>query len=94
MTQPPKSHTFRGRRYTFGSIRRRGELGGCEGPFVREKRMDIPLEGDSLLDLSTVIHEGVHACLWDLDEEAVTESANDIARLLWRLGWRKQEVED
>jgi len=33
-----------------------------------------------LLDL--VIHESLHACLWDLDEEAVTETAWDIARLL------------
>jgi len=31
--------------------------------------------------------ESLHACT-ELDEDAVDETAADISRLLWRLGWR------
>jgi len=51
--------------------------------------MNIPVHGEALKDLDTIVHESLHACLWDLDEEAVAESAADVARLLWRVGWRK-----
>ncbi len=30
-----------------------------------------------------------HAALWDLDEEAVSETANAISAALWRVGYRR-----
>lgn len=42
-------------------------------------------------ELETIIHEALHACLWDLDEEPIEETAESIASLLWKLGYRKGE---
>lgn len=39
--------------------------------------------------LEVVIHELLHGCHWDLDEQAITETAEDLARVLYRLGYRK-----
>lgn len=39
--------------------------------------------------LDTVLHELLHGVAWDHDEEWVSRSARDIARILLRLGWRK-----
>ena len=39
--------------------------------------------------LDSVIHELIHAALWDLDEEAVAETANSISEALWKLGYRR-----
>lgn len=41
-------------------------------------------------ELDVLIHEMLHACHWDLDEQAITETASDLARVLTRLGYRKQ----
>ena len=38
--------------------------------------------------LEVVIHECLHAAHWDLDETAITETAEDLARVLWRLGYK------
>lgn len=40
-------------------------------------------------ELETILHEALHACYWDLDEEAVGETAQDVAALLWQMGYRK-----
>lgn len=39
--------------------------------------------------LEVLIHEAIHACHWDLAEEAVDETARDIAVMLWNLGYRR-----
>ena len=39
--------------------------------------------------LDTIIHEALHASLPLLDEAAVHATANDLSRLLWRLGYRR-----
>jgi len=43
--------------------------------------------------LEVLIHEALHAANWDLDEAAVQETAEDIAKILWKLGYRR-ELED
>ena len=45
------------------------------------------LSGERELDV--LIHEMLHACHWDLDETAIEETASDLARVLFRLGYRK-----
>ena len=39
--------------------------------------------------LDSIIHEALHASLPLLDEAAVHATANDLSRLLWRLGYRR-----
>jgi hypothetical protein len=40
--------------------------------------------------LDTIVHEALHASRPELDEDAVTKTANDVSRLLYRLGYRRQ----
>jgi len=63
--------------------------GSCEAPTLPNKAIRIRPSLKGRQELDTYIHEMLHACLWDLDEEAITDSATDIARALWRLGYRK-----
>lgn len=41
--------------------------------------------------LETVIHECLHALNPTASEEHITESARDLARVLWALGYREKE---
>jgi hypothetical protein len=89
--QRVKYHTFRVHRYRLYEAGESEEcLGICEAPTTPKKCIVAPLDGDSIADLDTLIHEAMHACLWDLSEDAVDSSATDIARFLWRCGWRKE----
>ncbi len=40
--------------------------------------------------MNTIIHEVLHAGHWDLKEDAVEELANDIERILTKLGYEKR----
>jgi hypothetical protein len=82
-----KRHTFRGKRWTIEATHRRGV---CDGPHIADRVLRAPVDVGSRNALDTVIHEALHACLWDLDDEAVAETARDVARFLWRAGWRMQ----
>ncbi len=65
-------------------------LGESEGVCVRNKRLiriALGYQEDQMLD--SVVHEILHAALWDLDEEAVEETANAISSALIRLGYRR-----
>lgn len=54
------------------------------------RREILILEGQrGQKELDTTIHEMLHACQWDLSEEAVEEIACDMAAALWRGGWRR-----
>ena len=41
--------------------------------------------------LDTTLHEAIHCCLPQLDEKAVTDLANDLSRLLWKLRYRREQ---
>ena len=81
---------MRGKVWEF--VRKRLDMidGQCDGPSVAGKRIhvDSALTGERELDV--IVHELTHAAHWDLAEEAVDEFATDLARALWRLGYRKQ----
>lgn len=86
----PMRVTIRGRRWYFEIVKSlpdasHGEIDPYDRPdkAIRIARNQKPLDA-----LDTVIHECLHAALPDLCEEAVTESATDIARVLFRLGCR------
>ena len=84
-----RTHTFRGKRWRFLWETVRGNAVGYAERPGQTIQIDPRYCGRELLE--TIIHESLHACLWDLDEEAVTMTARDIARLLWRLGYRTEE---
>ena len=84
-----RSHIFRGKRWLIRWRKLPGaQEGECESPASQGKMIKVDPRTTKLRLLDTLIHEGLHACMWDLDEEAVHESASDIAKLLWRLGYR------
>ncbi len=70
----------------------RDALGDCDHPPGRHPTIRIRrnLPQRDLLD--TAIHEVLHASLPALSEEAVTETAHDIARVLFSLGWRRKPL--
>lgn len=68
--------------------------GLCSDPNEKDKTIwiDSRLKGEEELD--TLIHEMLHACdLWRTCEEHVTQQASDMARALWRLGYRRKSKE-
>lgn len=88
--KPINSHTFRGKRWHIENVPRGSAHDGmAQGPHVVGKQMFLKVNNTTRRGMEIVIHEGLHACLWDLDEEAVSETARDITALLWRMGWRK-----
>jgi len=94
MTAPIRSHCFAGRRYRVSDLRGRpcGCLGECQsGERASDRVIRIPVSGDTLPELDTIIHEAMHAACPYLAEEAITSASTDISRLLWRMGWRKDD---
>lgn len=89
-----QTHTLRGKRYRVELVRKLGPNDGeCDKPTKPGKAIRIVSSLKGERGMEVVIHEALHACAWDWDEEAVTETAHDITRLLWRLGYRRVEVE-
>lgn len=72
--------TLRGKRYQITRPRMTKYDGLCDSHDHKGKKIRIhkDLEGYELLEV--IIHEFLHACLWDIDEEVVAESAHDIAQ--------------
>ena len=65
------------------------EDGLCDAPDTPAKALRIldALEGEALLE--TVIHEFTHAADWSKDDAWVHPFGRDLARVLWRLGYRR-----
>jgi len=93
MTNHPKTHLMRGARWWIESSDSLpdGQFGECCWglPGIARPTIRISLDGDDECSLDTAIHESLHACMPDMGESAVDETATSIAKLLWRLGWRK-----
>ena len=67
--------------------------GTCDSPVVKNKKILFRDNFNrSRRELDTFIHEALHACAWDLNEDAVSQTATDIAKFLWRLGYRRTET--
>ena len=93
-----KYHTFRGKKYKVRHVKAKtlqkdiGKdevcFGECDNPETpgKELRFDKELSGIDKLD--TYIHEAIHAAFPDLTEEAVEIGSTDIAKFLWRIGYR------
>lgn len=83
-----KTHTFDGKQYRI-------ILGDLDGNCDTDDYLWLIIERDlsKRIGLETAIHEALHACDWSTKEDKVEIIAHDIARFLWRLGFRR-EVED
>lgn len=68
--------------------------GECDHPeaLAKEIRVLKSLRGQELLEI--YIHEMIHASGWHLDEEYVELFAADVARELWKLGYRNSLEEE
>ena len=69
------------------NLKSRGDI---DNPTVKSKkiRVSTKIEDNSEELLEVVIHECLHGLFWDISEEAVTESAQDLAKVLYDLGAR------
>ena len=67
------------------------ETGGeCDSPDTNGKEIRIATDLTKQDELEIIIHELLHAADWSKDEEWVEVIADDIARVLWKLGWKKE----
>jgi len=62
--------------------------GVCRAPASDDPQIRIraTLRDEELMRV--LIHEMMHACLWDLSEEAVDETSADVATALYGMGYR------
>jgi len=76
-----KKYDIRGARYTIKKARIK-DLGQCQSPKTKNPtiKLNSKLKGDDLLRV--LIHEVGHACLWDLDEEAIDETSIIMAQVI------------
>lgn len=65
--------------------------GLCDAPDTKGKTIKIghKLKGEEKLEV--LLHEMLHAGLWDLSEEVVAELAADLARELTKLGYEHKD---
>ena len=79
---------LRGRRWAIRFLPRlpegaHGEIDPNDNP-CKQIRIALDQSPEAMLD--TLLHECLHACVPDLSEDAVDETATDIAHLLYRMG--------
>lgn len=83
---------IRGREYTVSISRLKGRTAGEAGkPSHKNPRIRLDramFEKPHLIPdlLEVAIHEALHACFWDIDEEGIFEAGRDIARFLKKIG--------
>lgn len=82
---------FRGVKYEIrtDTKHKKGSCGAgyCLAPFVDKPVISIDRrEMEKASALEVMIHEALHACFWDMDEEAIEEAGKDIATFLTKMG--------
>jgi hypothetical protein len=88
--RPSFCHVIRGRRYrVVEGASLRGDWGRASNPKLKGAEIRIAKGLTGIHELDTIIHEAIHAALWDLDEDAVSETSSSIAGLLWKMGFRR-----
>lgn len=83
-----KTATFDGTRY---KIEVKPVLGLCDSPKTNPGKPGIwvikGLKNDKAT-LDTLIHEALHAANWSANHKKINQTAGDLSRFLWRLGYR------
>lgn len=75
---------FRGVKYKVKVKRLKGNCGGYATD-PQGRKPQIVIDRGSVC-LEVLVHEALHACYWDLDENAVFEAGRDIAKFLEKMG--------
>ena len=78
-----------GKTWELRFCRLRTARGDCDAPDTcsKEIRIHNGLRDEELLEV--IIHECRHAADWRIDESYIEREARDLARVLWRLGYRR-----
>jgi hypothetical protein len=86
-------HKIRGHQYIIREkpAHVKDRYGDCDPPDCPHKSIRIKL-GNAPIALVTQIHEVLHACSWDMSEEAIDDMAVSVGSFLWKLGWRNVSV--
>lgn len=77
------------KRWTLRFVPNLANYGECQAPGTADKQIRILSTLRGKQRLTILIHELLHASNWHLDEQFVTQAAEDIAGVLWRLGYRQ-----
>ena len=72
----------------FRGVKGPADHGECDHPEKPRKEIRINQRLTGRHRLEAIIHECRHAADWSRDEEYVEQESHDLARLLWRLGYR------
>ncbi len=82
----PKTQTFNRKKYHI-------IVDNLDGNCDTDSKLWLIIERDlkKKVGLETAIHEALHACLWSKKEKEVEQTAKDITRFLWNLGYRKSD---
>jgi len=65
--------------------------GTCDCPCGGKPSILILADSKTRSELEALIHESLHAEDWSKSEEKVTRIGREVARFLWRLGYRRIE---
>lgn len=93
-----RRHTFAGNNYLIkfkkpedwdcGEGKKVPVNGLCDEPKAEAKGIIIDPGIDEIDFLKTCIDEGIHACNWTLDNDAVGHMSEALGSFLWRIGFR------
>ena len=84
--------SFNGREYTVRYTVMKKNRGSCDHPGKNNPEILIDKRLKGVEELEVSIHEMLHALAFKMfDEEWVFDSAIDLAKALYELGWRKGE---
>lgn len=89
-TRGDRQVTVRGQRWRLRFVPNLGDkFGECD---YGQRVIRIAQGQSEEEELDTLIHELLHAAYPDLEESAIHQTAEAVAGVLWRLGWRKPNV--
>ena len=89
-----KRVTLMGKRWTLKLVpknNRRDHFGSCDHPEDVGKSIVVEANHDDLRVLNTVLHECMHGGAWNLDESVVKQWADDVAKIVIDLGYRREQ---
>jgi hypothetical protein len=77
-------HLIRGTQYAIKQVRMKNR-GSCDCPKIENPTIKIKKSLGEVEKLEVLIHEILHACFWDMDEQAIDESAVSISEIIIKL---------
>lgn len=86
----PQTIKIRRKRWTLFSHEQSGRntFGECDPIDAKKKQISVKPNIIGVDAIDTLIHELLHAAMPDLAEDAIYETASDLAKVLWDLGYR------